>query len=222
MSSLLVVIQTATERAPVFRLAKGALEAEATRRGLSLELLIEPELDPLAAWRTSGRVADAVILSAVTAPAQPADSGVPVIAASLARLARETRSVFGQLFPGSEGERANDFDRAAADTGLERPALALPAGEGGASAKTAPATAQKYLVGVTSCPTGIAHTFMAAEALMRGAKALGYEMKVETRGSVGAKNELTEEWKTLQKSKPFPPNPTPVTFALLESKKEKT
>ena len=56
MSSLLVVIQTATERAPVFRLAKGALEAEATRRGLSLELLIEPELDPLAAWRTSGRV----------------------------------------------------------------------------------------------------------------------------------------------------------------------
>lgn len=50
---------------------------------------------------------------------------------------------------------------------------------------------RKFIIGVTSCPTGIAHTFMAAEALMKGASALGYEMKVETRGSVGAKNELT-------------------------------
>ncbi|MBD5781575.1 PTS transporter subunit EIIC [Pelagicoccus sp. NFK12] len=55
------------------------------------------------------------------------------------------------------------------------------------------AVANKYLIGVTSCPTGIAHTFMAAEALIKGAKAMGYEMKVETRGSVGAKNELTAE-----------------------------
>ncbi|MES2467317.1 MAG: fructose-specific PTS transporter subunit EIIC [Verrucomicrobiota bacterium] len=51
----------------------------------------------------------------------------------------------------------------------------------------------KFLVGVTSCPTGIAHTFMAAEALLKGAAAMGYTMKVETRGSVGAKNELTAE-----------------------------
>jgi len=58
--------------------------------------------------------------------------------------------------------------------------------------KAAP-PASKFLVGVTSCPTGIAHTFMAAEALLKGAAAMGYEMKVETRGSVGAKNELTAE-----------------------------
>jgi PTS system fructose-specific IIC component len=50
-----------------------------------------------------------------------------------------------------------------------------------------------FLVGVTSCPTGVAHTFMAAEALRRGATALGYEIAVETRGSVGASNELTPE-----------------------------
>ena len=55
------------------------------------------------------------------------------------------------------------------------------------------AAAPKFLVGVTSCPTGIAHTFMAAEALLKGAAAMGYTMKVETRGSVGAKNELTAE-----------------------------
>lgn len=51
----------------------------------------------------------------------------------------------------------------------------------------------KFIIGVTSCPTGIAHTFMAAEALLKGAAAMGYTMKVETRGSVGAKNELTAD-----------------------------
>lgn len=55
------------------------------------------------------------------------------------------------------------------------------------------AKAGKFLVGVTSCPTGIAHTFMAAEALRKAAAALGHEIKVETQGSVGAKNTLTEE-----------------------------
>ncbi len=51
----------------------------------------------------------------------------------------------------------------------------------------------KRLVGITSCPTGIAHTFMAAEALQKAAKALGHTIKVETQGSVGAKNQLTPE-----------------------------
>jgi len=48
-------------------------------------------------------------------------------------------------------------------------------------------------VAVTACPTGIAHTFMAAEALQKAAKALGHSIKVETQGSVGAKNQLTPE-----------------------------
>lgn len=52
--------------------------------------------------------------------------------------------------------------------------------------------APKRLVGITSCPTGIAHTFMAAEALQKGAKALGHVIKVETQGSVGAQNELSD------------------------------
>lgn len=53
--------------------------------------------------------------------------------------------------------------------------------------------APRYLVGITSCPTGIAHTFMAAEALRKAATTLGHEIKVETQGSVGAKNQLTPE-----------------------------
>lgn len=47
------------------------------------------------------------------------------------------------------------------------------------------------ILGVTGCPTGIAHTYMAAEALENKAKEMGYRVKVETRGSGGAKNVLT-------------------------------
>ncbi|MGJ7489959.1 PTS fructose-like transporter subunit IIB [Variovorax sp. ZT4R33] len=49
------------------------------------------------------------------------------------------------------------------------------------------------IVAITSCPTGVAHTFMAAEALEQGAKALGHKIKVETQGSVGAQNTLQPE-----------------------------
>jgi fructose PTS system EIIBC or EIIC component len=51
--------------------------------------------------------------------------------------------------------------------------------------------AASNIVAVTSCPTGIAHTFMAAEGLQRGAEAQGHTIKVETQGSVGAENKLT-------------------------------
>jgi len=61
------------------------------------------------------------------------------------------------------------------------------------AAPPSPVSVGKRLVGITSCPTGIAHTFMAAEALQKAAKALGHSIKVETQGSVGAKNQLTPE-----------------------------
>lgn len=51
----------------------------------------------------------------------------------------------------------------------------------------------KKIVAITACPTGVAHTFMAAEALEEEGKRLGHTIKVETRGSVGAKNQLTEQ-----------------------------
>jgi fructose PTS system EIIBC or EIIC component len=54
-------------------------------------------------------------------------------------------------------------------------------------------TRRGHLVAVTACPTGIAHTFMAAEALKKAAEAAGYDIKVETQGSVGAKNLLSAE-----------------------------
>lgn len=49
------------------------------------------------------------------------------------------------------------------------------------------------IVAITSCPTGIAHTFMAAEGLAQAAKALGHAIRVETQGSVGARDGLSDD-----------------------------
>lgn len=49
------------------------------------------------------------------------------------------------------------------------------------------------VLAVTACPTGIAHTYMAAEALEKAGKAMGYPLKAETNGSAGAKNVLTAD-----------------------------
>ncbi|SDY34069.1 PTS system, fructose-specific IIC component [Evansella caseinilytica] len=55
------------------------------------------------------------------------------------------------------------------------------------------AAAEKYVLAVTGCPTGIAHTYMAADSLKDKAKALGIKIKVETNGSDGVKNRLTAD-----------------------------
>ncbi|MEZ8393124.1 fructose-specific PTS transporter subunit EIIC [Vibrio cyclitrophicus] len=52
---------------------------------------------------------------------------------------------------------------------------------------------QGFIIGVTGCPAGVAHTYLAAEALEKGAAALGYDIKVETNGSIGVKNSPTQE-----------------------------
>ncbi len=49
------------------------------------------------------------------------------------------------------------------------------------------------ILAVTACPSGVAHTYMAAEALEKGAKSRGHEIKVETQGSIGIENEITKE-----------------------------
>ncbi len=74
-----------------------------------------------------------------------------------------------------------------------RQALAGAASPAAHPAATARNPAMPQIVAITSCPTGIAHTFMAAEGLEGGAKALGRTIKVETQGSVGAQNALTAD-----------------------------
>ena len=66
-----------------------------------------------------------------------------------------------------------------------------PGAQAAAAAAPARDPSLPQIVAITSCPTGIAHTFMAAEGLESGAKANNYTIKVETQGSVGAQNTLT-------------------------------
>lgn len=49
------------------------------------------------------------------------------------------------------------------------------------------------IVGVTACTAGIAHTYIAREKIIRAAEELGHEIKIETQGSIGVENRLTEE-----------------------------
>lgn len=91
-----------------------------------------------------------------------------------------------------------DIDRA-----VQHPELFLSEAKGKATPYTAPdfatpalavsASGPKRIVAVTACPTGVAHTFMAAEAIETEAKKRGWWVKVETRGSVGAGNAITPE-----------------------------
>lgn len=90
-----------------------------------------------------------------------------------------------------------DINRAVA-----HPELFLSEAKGHASVYSAPvataptaatAAGPKRIVAVTACPTGVAHTFMAAEAIETEAKKRGWWVKVETRGSVGAGNAITPE-----------------------------
>lgn len=75
---------------------------------------------------------------------------------------------------------------------LDDPAAAL-APLAAAPASDHDTDAGKRIVAVTSCPTGIAHTFMAAEGLQQAAKVLGHAIRVETQGSVGAQDALSDE-----------------------------
>ena len=80
---------------------------------------------------------------------------------------------------------AEQIEAEAAEAAAEAAAEEAPAVEAAPSERP-------FIVGVTACPTGIAHTYMAAEALENKAAAMGVDIKVETNGSGGVKNHLTE------------------------------
>jgi len=123
------------------------------------------------------READTVIIATDIHIDMDRFSGKPVYAVSTSEAIRKTRAVIEEALAEVEEAKAAvaEPEQAAAPLPLTPP----------------PPDASKFLVGVTSCPTGIAHTFMAAEGLKKAAKTLGYEIKVETQGSVGAQDTLT-------------------------------
>lgn len=126
--------------------------------------------------------ADVVIL-ATDIRIEPARfAGKPIFETSTSEAIRNTREVIGSALALLPPEPAEEVAPPEVKAAAAAPAAAAPA-----------VAAGKRFVGITSCPTGIAHTFMAAAALEKAAKALGHTIKVETQGSVGAKNQLTPE-----------------------------
>lgn len=108
--------------------------------------------------------------------------GKPIHAVTTSEAIRKTKSVIEAAL--AEAEESAETVAAAKELGAARESETAP---------PPPASGSKFIVGVTSCPTGIAHTFMAAEALRKAAETLGHEVKIETQGSVGAKNVLSAE-----------------------------
>ncbi len=98
---------------------------------------------------------------------------------------RNAKSVeeFLSIIDKADAEQA-DIDERLAGGAEEAPAET--------AAETKADAAAPKLLAVTSCPTGIAHTYMAAEGLEKAARAKGWKIKIETRGSAGAKNVLTQ------------------------------
>ncbi|HYD64612.1 PTS fructose-like transporter subunit IIB [Azospirillum sp.] len=120
--------------------------------------------------------ADAVVVAADIAVDEARFAGKPVVRTTTARAIRETETVLNEAL-----------------AHVHQPVKEAPAAAPPPAAPTSASGASGLLVAITACPTGIAHTFMAAEALKQAAQAKGYRIKVETQGSVGAKNALTAE-----------------------------
>ncbi|WP_442760570.1 PTS fructose transporter subunit IIABC [Enterococcus italicus] len=80
-----------------------------------------------------------------------------------------------------------------AENAREEEEKAESLGEAKAASETVKVNERPYVVAVTACPTGIAHTYMAEDALKKKAKELGIDIKVETNGSEGIKHRLTAE-----------------------------
>jgi PTS system fructose-specific IIC component len=117
--------------------------------------------------------ADAVLIAADIHVETEPFGDKPMLTVSTSRAIRDTGTVLGELL------------------GLVPGLGAVPPPP--AQGKTVPVRAGRRIVAITACPTGIAHTFMAADALKKAAAAAGDEISVETQGSVGAKNQLTPE-----------------------------
>ena len=168
MSSSIVVI-AAGERSTEAVLAAEALRRAATAAGRSVTIEIRSDQGVLGALPTELTNGAAHVLIVGDADADTARFGdAQLLHLSLGAVLDDPAAAVSQL--------------AATTAPASTSATTDASGAGG-----------KRIVAITSCPTGIAHTFMAAEGLQQAAKKLGYQMRVETQGSVGAQDALTDE-----------------------------
>ncbi|WP_319498493.1 PTS fructose-like transporter subunit IIB [uncultured Cohaesibacter sp.] len=175
MATIVGVAASAESRAHTLMAAE-ALRKVASDQGhdISIECR-EPEetTSPLTPEMIAG--ADLAILAIDQNIDQAPFAGLPVYQTTTSRAIQDTASVLGEAL-----QKAGLPVEANCDQPKEE------------AVATSDVT-KKRIVAVTSCPTGIAHTFMAADALKKKAAAAGHDIKVETQGSVGAKDQLSAE-----------------------------
>lgn len=155
-------------------LAARRLEQAATRREWQVTLEMHGELAPVEpASAEAIEAADLIVVAADQVPAARRFAGKRLFQAPI-----------DQALPDPDAF----LERASHEAEPFQPA------ETPANDNVTPAAANgRKIVAVTACPTGVAHTFMAAEALAEAGRGLGYHMRVETQGSVGAQDKLTEQ-----------------------------
>ncbi len=154
-------------------LAAKRLEQAAQRQGWTVHVEMHGEVAPLQA-ATAEQVANAdlIVVAADHVPAPERFEGKRLFQAPIASALPDPSAFLAQAK-------------------REAPIYSAPAASSTPTA--ASSTGGKKIVAVTACPTGVAHTFMAAEALAEAGKAMGHAIRVETQGSVGAQDKLTEE-----------------------------
>lgn len=134
-------------------------------------------------WSTAVEVHDPKAIGSPLTPAQIANADlVVVVKTGPLSLQRFVGKRVAQSTPSEALLDPEAFLRNAAEAATEL--------QEADDAEPTPATGKPKLVAITACPTGVAHTFMAAEALQQAAIRKGYDLQVETRGSVGARNVL--------------------------------
>ncbi|MGV2878379.1 PTS fructose transporter subunit IIBC [Pantoea vagans] len=158
-------------------------------------LIKDPVLGLASAYMAQQRLAAAAPAAGLTLTDNPADAELAIV---LGKNVPDDAALNGKaVWLGDiqlavrEPETFLNRAKAEAKTWQSTAAVATPAGA--AAAAPAQSGAPKRVVAVTACPTGVAHTFMAAEAIQAEATRRGWWVKVETRGSVGAGNAITPE-----------------------------
>lgn len=154
-------------------LAAKRLEQAAKHQGWAVHVEMHGEIAPLqAATAEQIAQADLIVVAADHVPAPERFEGKRLFQASIASALPDPSAFLNQAK-------------------REAPLYSAPLAATKAK-PSSPAQGQK-IVAVTACPTGVAHTFMAAEALAEAGKAMGHAIRVETQGSVGAQNKLTDD-----------------------------
>ncbi|WP_301584637.1 PTS fructose-like transporter subunit IIB [Halomonas alkaliantarctica] len=171
--NLILITACPSGMATTFLAAK-RLEQAATRMGWSAHVEMHGEIAPLQA-ATAEQIANAdlIVVAADHVPAPERFDGKRLFQAPIASALPDPSAFLNQA-----KREAPIYSAPTTHTAAATP----PSNTGG-----------KKIVAVTACPTGVAHTFMAAEALAEAGKAMGHAIRVETQGSVGAQNHLTEE-----------------------------